>query len=85
VTTIRSSAEKTTGSASYGYQFTPQWRAHISYGTAFRAPTFNELYFPASFFFAGGNPDLKPERARNTELGVNWEQGGHRASAVIYQ
>ena len=75
---------ETTGSASYGYQFTPQWRAHIAYGTAFRAPTFNELYFPASFFFAGGNPDLKPERARNTELGVNWEQGGHRASAVIF-
>jgi vitamin B12 transporter len=47
---------ETTGSASYGYQFTPEWRAHVSYGTAFRAPTFNELYFPASFLFAGGNP-----------------------------
>jgi vitamin B12 transporter len=57
---------KSTGSAAYGYQFTPQWRAHISYGTAFRAPTFNELYFPALFGFAGGNPDLKPETAKNT-------------------
>ena len=75
---------KSTGSAAYGYQFTPQWRAHISYGTAFRAPTFNELYFPSLFGFAGGNPDLKPETAKNTEAGVNWEQGSHRASAVVY-
>jgi vitamin B12 transporter len=75
---------ETTGSAAYGYQFTPEWRAHVSYGTAFRAPTFNELYFPASFFFAGGNPDLKPETAKNTEVGANWEKAGHRVSAVIY-
>jgi vitamin B12 transporter len=76
--------DQTTGSASYGYQFTPEWRAHVSYGTAFRAPTFNELYFPKSFFFAGGNPNLKPETAKNTEIGVNWEQGSQRASVVVY-
>ena len=76
--------DKTTGSASYGYQFTPEWRAHVSYGTAFRAPTFNELYFPKSSFFAGGDPNLKPETEKNTEIGVNWEQGSHRASAVVY-
>lgn len=75
---------KSTGFAAYGYQFSPQWRAHLSYGTAFRAPTFNELYFPSLFGFAGGNPNLKPETAKNTEVGVNWEQGGHRASAVFY-
>lgn len=73
-----------TGSASYGYQFTPAWRAHIAYGTAFRAPTFNELYFPSMFGFAGGNPDLKPETAKNTEVGINWEQGNQRASVVLY-
>lgn len=70
---------ETTGSASYGYQFTPEWRAHIAYGTAFRAPSFNELYYP---FF--GNPDLKPERAKNTEVGINWERGNHRFSTVLY-
>jgi vitamin B12 transporter len=62
--------DETTGSASYGYQFTPDWRAHLSYGTAFRAPTFNELYFPPSAFFSGGNPDLQPEQAKNTEVGA---------------
>jgi len=73
-----------TGAISYGYQFTPDWRAHIAYGTAFRAPTFNELYFPASAFFAGGNPDLKPERAKNAEIGVNWERAGQRLGAILY-
>ncbi len=75
---------KTTGSAAYGYQFTPEWRAHAAYGTAFRAPTFNELYFPASFFFSGGNPDLQPETAKNAELGVNWEGASQRFAAVLY-
>lgn len=74
---------KTTGSATYGYQFTPAWRAHVSYGTAFRAPTFNELYFPDTGF-GGGNPNLKPETSKNTETGVTWEQGGHRLSAVYF-
>ncbi|WP_313951888.1 TonB-dependent receptor domain-containing protein [Accumulibacter sp.] len=76
--------DETTGSASYGYQFTPEWRAHVAYGTAFRAPTFNELYFPPSNFFSGGNPDLQPEQAKNTEVGANWERGDHRASVVLY-
>ncbi|EXI82030.1 MAG: Outer membrane cobalamin translocator [Candidatus Accumulibacter appositus] len=76
--------DETTGSASYGYQFSPDWRGHVSYGTAFRAPTFNELYFPSSAFFSGGNPDLQPEQSKNTELGANWERGNHRASLVLY-
>ncbi len=76
---------KTTGLAAYGYQFTPEWRAHVSYGTAFRAPSFNELYFPDIFgaLFAG-NPNLKPEFARNREVGLDWERGRHRFSAVYF-
>ena len=74
---------KTTGAASYGYQFTPAWRGHLSYGTAFRAPTFNELYFPDTGF-GGGNPNLKPEKSKNAETGVTWEQGGHRVSATYF-
>ena len=79
---------KTTGSAGYGYQFTPDWRAHASYGTAFKAPTFNDLYFPVSCFGVfgcfGGNPQLKPELSRNAETGINWERGGQRFSAVYF-
>ena len=34
---------------------------------AFRAPTFNELYYPGY-----GNPDLKPEDAWLTDIGIDW-------------
>ncbi|MFA7292835.1 MAG: TonB-dependent receptor [Rhodocyclaceae bacterium] len=76
---------KTTGAATYGYQFTPAWRAHVSYGTAFRAPTFNELYFPNTFgALYAGNPNLKPEESKNSEAGITWEQGAHRVSIVQF-
>ncbi len=74
---------RTTGLAAYGYQLTADWRAHLSYGTAYRAPTFNELYF-SDTGFGGGNPKLTPELAKNREAGVGWERGGHRVAAVYF-
>lgn len=71
---------KTTYGVSYGYQFTGALRAHVGYATAFRAPSIVELYRP----LWGGNPGLKPEEAKNTEAGLTWEKGAHRASAVYY-
>jgi vitamin B12 transporter len=59
-----------TGSAAWGYSFTNGVRLLASYGTAFKAPTFNELYFPAF-----GNPDLAPEQSRSAELGVSGDLG----------
>jgi outer membrane cobalamin receptor len=44
-------------------------RLRASVGRSFRAPTFNDLYWPASPWTAG-NPNLKPETAWNYELGV---------------
>jgi vitamin B12 transporter len=74
---------KTTGFVAYGYQFTPGWRASASYGTAFKAPTFNDLYYPDPWM--PGNPDLKPETARNREIALHYQQGAHRVSATAYQ
>lgn len=68
-----------TGSVAYGYQFAKQWRASASIGTAFRAPTFNELYYP-NF----GNPNLQPETARNREIALHYDQGAHHASLVYF-
>ena len=59
-----------TGLIGYGWRFAPGWRASGSVSTAFRAPTFNELYGPF-----GGNPALAPERARNAELALAYEGG----------
>ncbi|MBI3524999.1 MAG: TonB-dependent receptor [Betaproteobacteria bacterium] len=70
---------KTTGYASYGYQLSQALRMQASLGSAFRAPTFNELYYPRY-----GNPGLSPENARNREVGLVWEQGTQRANVTIY-
>jgi len=57
---------QTTGSLAWGYQFSGGLRLTASYGTAFKAPTFNELYFPGF-----GNPELSPEESRSLELGLD--------------
>ena len=45
-----------------------------SYGTGFRAPSFNELFWPADpLYGGGGNPDLKPEE--NQFMG-GWDREG---------
>lgn len=64
----------------YGYDLTEAWRFTASAANAFRAPTFNDLYFP----FGIGNPDLRPERARTNELGVQWAAGPHRLRIVAF-
>lgn len=74
-----------TGSIGYGYRFASEWQARIASGTAFKAPSFNQLYFPAfPPFPAFGNPNLKPEEARNLEAGLNWERGGRSAALTFY-
>ena len=61
-----------TGSAAWSHRFAGGRRLTASFGSAFRAPTFNELYYP---FF--GNPALRPEHSRSAELGLD----GSRADA----
>ena len=75
-----------TGSFAYAYQIAPAWRASAALATAFRAPTFNDLYWPvdyASYFV--GNPNLRPERARNREIGLVHESGAQRVSITAYR
>jgi len=62
----------------YGHAFNPglgiavplgqafKFRAH--WGTAFRAPTISDRYWPKS-----GVPDLKPEHGMTTQVGFDWE------------
>ncbi|TXC67213.1 TonB-dependent receptor [Piscinibacter aquaticus] len=71
------------GQAGVGVKFTPQWRASASVGTAFKAPSFNDLYYPLSFGFSG-NPDLKPERARSTELALRHDGGALQGGLTVF-
>lgn len=80
--------KRNTGSVSYGYQFNPDWRGYVATGRGFKAPTFNDLYFPLLCFppfgCFGGNPNLNPEVARNREAGLTWERGPARAGIVHF-
>ena len=58
---------KTTGGIAVGYRLSPQWRVTAGYSTGFRAPSFNDLYFPGF-----SNPNLVPETAYNTEAAAYW-------------
>jgi vitamin B12 transporter len=58
---------RTTGAIAYGYSVLPGVRLTASYGSAFKLPTFNDLYYPGF-----SNPSLVPESARNLEVGVYW-------------
>lgn len=60
-----------TGALAWGVDLTPRWRLTAGYGTAFKAPTFNELYYP---FF--GNPELRPETSRSWEAGLRFHGDG---------
>lgn len=71
---------RTTGNASYGYRITNTLRVNAGIGTSFRAPTFNELYFPGF-----GIATNKPEKGRNTEIGMYYEDGKTNYSAVYYR
>jgi len=70
---------RTTGSLAYGYRFNPMWRVTVSAGTAFKAPTFNDLYFPGF-----SNPELLPEKSRNVEAGLYYGGSDQQARIVVY-
>ena len=75
-----------TGTFAYGYRLAERWVARAAVGTAFHAPTFNDLYWPLDMVnFYQGNPALKPEQARNRELGLTYEGSGVSAGATVYR
>jgi len=74
--------DATTGFASYGYQLTPNWRPHVAYGTSFKMPSFNTLYYVSPFF--NGNPTTQPERGKNSELGLTYSRGLHEVKLTRF-
>jgi vitamin B12 transporter len=63
----------TTGNVAWGWQAAPRVRLRAAWGQGFRAPNFNELYYPGFFGLFQGNPALRPERATSAELGLAWD------------
>lgn len=83
---------RSTGTLGYGFRFAPGWRVSASAGTAFKAPTFADLYFPVTDFGSpgfpflfGGNPSVRPERSRNAEAAVRLDDARWRADLTLFR
>ncbi|WP_067063893.1 TonB-dependent receptor domain-containing protein [Roseateles chitosanitabidus] len=70
----------TTGNLGASYALTSELKVRALAGKTFRAPSFNDLYFPQY-----GIPTIRPERGRSIELGLNWTSGASSASATVYR
>jgi vitamin B12 transporter len=75
--------------AGYAFDLSERWRLFASQGTGFRAPTFNELFFPpidlgGGFLLACNDPNLRPERARSSDAGVQYAAAGHLVKVAAF-
>ncbi|WP_179404102.1 TonB-dependent receptor domain-containing protein [Burkholderia guangdongensis] len=68
-----------TGNAALAWAITPVYTARVSYGNAFRLPTFNDLYYPGY-----ANPDLQPERSDTVEAALDATTSFGTFSAAVY-
>lgn len=78
-----------TGGIALGHSFDRSHRVRVSYGTSFRAPTFNDLYYPLETYSFGGtyegNPNLDPEEGSSVEIGFSGRYESWYWDTVIYQ
>ncbi|MBA5760025.1 TonB-dependent receptor, partial [Escherichia coli] len=67
------------GNAALSWAITPVYTARVSYGNAFRLPSFNDLYYPGY-----GNPNLSPERSTSVEAALDANTSYGTFTAAIY-
>jgi len=72
---------ETTFNSSIGYQLTDNTQVSFSAGTGFKAPTFNDLYYPLDSWGYVGNQDLVSETSKSYEISVK-SQFDHLSIAV---
>lgn len=72
--------DRATGAIAVGMELDTNHRVRLSYGTAFRAPSFNDLYFPGF-----GNEDLSPETSNTAEFGIRGQYRSAFWDLAIYQ
>ena len=70
---------QTTGKLGWGMDLNDAWSLRAVAGTAFRAPTFNDLYFPGY-----GVETLQPERSRSFEAGVDYKAAQTSVATTVY-
>ena len=69
-----------------GWRLAAHWRLTATWGTAFHAPTFNDLYYPSyPGFPPSSNPNLLPETSRSMEVGLAGDWKTFNWSLHAYQ
>ncbi|BBB29772.1 TonB-dependent receptor domain-containing protein [Neptunomonas japonica] len=74
----------TTGGIAWGIPLNNNLKLVTSYGTAFKAPSFNDLYYPSDAY-GGGNADLVPEESDTFELSLRGKYQDVNWQASLYQ
>lgn len=75
---------ETTGNVAYGFNFTDSLKLVASWGTAFKAPTFNDLYYQSPWG-SNGNPNLMPETSENIDLGLKYSADSFSAEVIGFR
>jgi vitamin B12 transporter len=80
---ITGAGSENSGSLGWGWRPQPAWLLRAGLGSAFRAPTFNDLLNPDPV----GNPNfsLVPERAVSSEIAVEHQQADRFVSATLFR
>lgn len=74
---------ETTYAAAVGYHLNKRATLRLSQSTGFKAPTFNDLYFPDPL--SPGNPNLAPETSTNQELGLSLDFSQAKLDISIFR
>ncbi len=74
---------ETSPNVSFFYKFVPKAKLHGMLGKSFRAPTFNDLYWPDEGW-SKGNPNLGPEKGITGELGIEAKLNKYILTDITY-
>jgi len=72
--------EENTFNLSLGYHLLEDLTVAVSRAKGFKAPTFNDLYYPGF-----SNPDLVSEESFNNEFLIRWNLKNHRMQVVLFE
>ena len=73
---------ETTALAAWGVRPVPGWLLRASAGSAFRVPTFQDMFSPLSW---SPNPNLRPERSVGQELAIERNAAERYARAILFR
>jgi vitamin B12 transporter len=79
----------TTGRLGWSMEVARNLRVRALAGTTFRAPSFNDLYYPGygvdqDIASRYGGQAVTAEKGRSVELGLNWREGDNDVSFTVY-